>query len=109
DRGRAELAPRQPTDHRVPIVSSPTAVLTSRLFGVHGSWPEPPEFWSYSSLYEAEVCPRRWSLKRASYEGIWSRSGYPPRPSMPAIVGDVVHRALDAILRALYDAGCASV
>ncbi len=45
-----------------------------------GRWPDLPRAWSYSSLKEAEECPRRWMLRRASYPQIWARQGYPPRP-----------------------------
>ena len=74
-----------------------------------GTWPALPTFWSYSSLRDAEECPRRWALGRATYPGIWDRPGYPPRPILPALVGDVVHGSLDVILRALHERGCASI
>lgn len=64
--------------------------------------------WSYSSLKEAEECPRRWMLSRADYPGIWTRHGYPPRPSAAALLGDVVHAALEAILLGFKTAGCTS-
>lgn len=76
---------------------------------VQGTWPTAPPFWSYSSLKDAEECPRRWALTRATYPAIWENPGYPPRPIQPAIVGDIVHRALDLILRALHERGCASI
>jgi hypothetical protein len=69
-------------------------------------WPGLPEHWSYSSLREAEECPRRWSLSRASYPSVWDRSGYPQRPAVAALVGDVVHSALERVLRALHAQGC---
>jgi PD-(D/E)XK nuclease superfamily len=77
--------------------------------GVSGVWPAPPTVWSYSSLRDAEECPRRWMLSRASYPSIWQRTGYPPRPILPALVGDAVHEVLEMILRALHAHGCESL
>ena len=56
--------------------------------GLLGRWPEPPKFWSFSSLREAKACPRRYALSRATYSEIWDKRGYPDR------VGDriSVHR-----------------
>lgn len=71
-------------------------------------WPSPPEQWSYSSLREAEECPRRWSLSRATYPAVWDRSGYPQRPVVASLVGEVVHSALERVLRALHAEGCDS-
>lgn len=69
--------------------------------------PQPP-FWSYSSLKEIEACPRRYMLSRASYPDLWSDQGYPPVPSVPAIMGDAIHGALETIVKALVEAGCES-
>jgi hypothetical protein len=71
-----------------------------------GHWPDAPSWLSYSSLKEAEHCPRRWALRRASYPQIWERSGYPGVPSLPALLGDVTHSALEKILEALVGRGC---
>src|SRR5689334_22506494 len=81
----------------------------TRVRGVCGTWPQVPEFWSYSSLKDAEDCPRRWALARAKYPEIWNRAGYPPTAALPAAVGDVIHRSLDAILQLLHSEGCASI
>jgi hypothetical protein len=64
--------------------------------------------WSYSSLREATECPRRWSLLRGSYPDVWERNGYPPRPGLAALIGDVVHHILEIVLRDLFAAGCES-
>ncbi|MFF5219509.1 PD-(D/E)XK nuclease family protein [Micromonospora sp. NPDC000442] len=72
-----------------------------------GVSPQRPDLWSYSSLTEVEACPRRWMLTRAQYPDLWSRSGYPMMPVI-AVFGDVVHSALEAILKALIAAGCES-
>jgi hypothetical protein len=48
-------------------------------------------------------------LSRATYPEIWDRGGYPPMPILPALVGDVIHRALELILRSLHSHGCQSL
>lgn len=83
--------------------------FSTAVMGSAGIWPAPPTAWSYSSLKDAEECPRRWMLSRASYPSIWRGRGYPPRPNLPALVGDVVHRVLELILFGLYDRGCHSL
>lgn len=77
--------------------------------GIEGVWPVAPSTWSYSSLSDAEECPRRWMLTRARYPTIWEREGYPPRPNLAGLLGNVTHRALELILGALQARGCASV
>lgn len=71
-------------------------------------WPKPPEVWSYSSLQDATECPRRWSLSRGSYPSVWNQPGYPKRPVLSALVGDVVHHVLETVLRAFHARGCQS-
>lgn len=66
-----------------------------------GLWPTAPDDWSYSSLIEAEACPRRWSLARATYPDVWERSGYPRRSHIAALAGDVIHGALEDFVAAL--------
>lgn len=90
-------------------MTAPGTVLETEVRGVEGTWPDMPEFWSYSSLRDAEECPRRWALARATYPAIWDRPGYPPRPTMPALAGQVIHGSLDAILRTFYQRGCSSI
>ncbi|EXJ52039.1 PD-(D/E)XK nuclease family protein [Microbacterium sp. MRS-1] len=70
--------------------------------------PAVPAMWSYSSLKEAETCPRRFALARADYPDLWKQRGYPRLPNLPAIKGDVVHGALQIIVTALVTAGCVS-
>lgn len=48
-------------------------------------------------------------LARAKYPAIWERTGYPQVPVIAAIVGNVVHNALELILRRLHAAGCESL
>jgi CRISPR/Cas system-associated exonuclease Cas4 (RecB family) len=83
--------------------------FNTEISGTAGIWPPTPDVWSYSSLREAEECPRRWMLSRATYPSIWQRRGYPSRPILPALVGEVVHRVLELILFGLYDRGCQSL
>jgi PD-(D/E)XK nuclease superfamily len=73
-----------------------------------GRWPAPPRTWSYSSLRDATECPRRWMLRRATYPGLWDQRGYPPRPGIMPLAGDIVHGAVEAVLIALRAHGCVS-
>lgn len=76
--------------------------------GIWGHWPTTPALWSYSSLKEMEVCPRRWMLSRATYPALWSRRGYPAIPVVAAIFGNVVHGVVERLAQALADAGIES-
>jgi len=67
-----------------------------------------PAMWSYSSLKDVEGCPRRYALSRADYPDLWEQHGYPRLPIPAAIRGDVVHSALEIIVKALVKAGCTS-
>lgn len=69
---------------------------------------EPPEYWSYSALKALAACPLRYCLEHADYPELWSRSGYPPLPSLPSLLGNVVHGTLEVVLKALTDAGVTS-
>lgn len=74
--------------------------------GVWGYSSGAPKVWSYSSLKDVEVCPRRWVLSRARYPDIWDRNGYPEVPRPAALLGIVIHHALEVIVRALAARGC---
>lgn len=65
----------------------------------------PPNYWSYSSLKEIGECPRRYALERASYPDLWVGRGYPSLPTAPALFGNVVHGALEIVVKALTQAG----
>lgn len=67
-----------------------------------------PEYWSYSTLNAVAECPRRFCLERAWYPGLGDRAGYPSLPTLPALLGDVIHGALEAVVKALADAGVES-
>lgn len=73
--------------------------------GIWGYWPETPRIWSYSSLNEMEVCPRRWMLSRATYPDLWNRQGYPPLPATAAMFGNVVHGVVERLAGVLANAG----
>jgi PD-(D/E)XK nuclease superfamily len=90
-------------------VTSANDEFRTRVRDSAAQWPSPPQMWSYSSLREAQECPRRWMLSRATYPGIWSRRGYPPRPTLVALLGDVVHRILEVVLRGFHAQGCTSL
>lgn len=69
---------------------------------------DPPEYWSYSTLKNIAVCPLRYCLEQASYPDLWSGYGYPSLPSVHSMFGNVVHGALEVVLKALSIAGVAS-
>src|SRR5687767_8106201 len=73
------------------------------------SWPAPPPRMSVSTLAAIEDCPRRWALGHASYPDVWTGLGYPPSVSEGALEGNVVHTAIERIVKALVAAGCSSV
>jgi hypothetical protein len=47
-------------------------------------------------------------LAHAHYPDLWPHDGYPPMPTSAAIFGQVVHTAIETIMRALVAAGCES-
>ena len=48
-------------------------------------------------------------LSRATYPDLWNHGGYPPRPSLPALIGDVVHGVFEVLLRSFRAQGCTSL
>ncbi len=68
-------------------------------------WPTPPGRFSFSSLSEIDSCPRRWALENANYPELWPGRGYPTRPSVQQLCGEVVHLALNEVTQRLADAG----
>lgn len=85
-----------------------TRGFTTAVIGADGVWRGPPDWLSFSSFREAEECPRRWALRRASFPGVWSESGYPEIPYVASLIGDIVHAALEEIVRALSASGCST-
>ncbi len=65
------------------------------------SWPTPPALMSYTTLRDIEACPLRWGLRQGEYAGLWAGKGYPPAPTGATIAGQVVHVALERIVRAV--------
>jgi hypothetical protein len=45
-------------------------------------------------------------LRRATYPDIWNRRGYPESPSLPALAGDIIHHALELVIKAMASRGC---
>ena len=87
--------------------------MTTRTFdpGVAGAvahLPEPPHHWSFSTLKEVELCPRRYIFGHSDYPDLWQGLGYPQKPNPAALFGDVVHDALERVIRGLVKAGCTS-
>jgi PD-(D/E)XK nuclease superfamily len=71
-------------------------------------WPDAPEWMSFYRLRESETCPRRAALKSGAYPDIWNRLGYPPKPRLPALIGQVVHSSLRTLGAKFAKAGCSS-
>lgn len=69
----------------------------------------PPERMSASTLKKIESCPRRYALRRASYPKIWNGFGYPPKPSLKALEGTIVHSSIERIVKALKQANYTSI
>lgn len=68
-------------------------------------WLAPPEWMNFHYLLRAEQCPRSAALRHATYSQLWNRRGYPDKPSLAALSGMVMHRAIARIIRALADTG----
>jgi CRISPR/Cas system-associated exonuclease Cas4 (RecB family) len=69
----------------------------------------PPKRMSASTLKEIESCPRRYALLRASYPQIWNGFGYPPKPSLKALEGTIIHGSIERIVKALKQVNCPSI
>jgi hypothetical protein len=72
-------------------------------------WASSPEWMSFHYLKEAERCPRAVALRHSTYEGIWSRNGYPDRPSLFGLLGQIVHASVQTIISELAGKNCASL
>lgn len=79
--------------------------MIADLYRIQGPsvWAGPPETFSHSSLTAIESCARRWQLARSTYEGL---GRFPEKPNRAAIAGDLVHRLIDELFKALGLAGC---
>jgi CRISPR/Cas system-associated exonuclease Cas4 (RecB family) len=72
-----------------------------RTISLPTSWPSPPGFMSFSTLLELEACPRRWALSAARYQDVWHGLGYPKRPNLAALRGEIVHNVISLIAKEL--------
>jgi len=72
-------------------------------------WPAAPEHMSLSRLREIEACPRRWALEAAEFPAIWTRRGYPNKPHAAALVGRIVHLAVEVVVNALMKERCSGI
>lgn len=54
---------------------------------------------SFSALKSLESCPLRWALGHAQYVDLWSGKGYPAKTRTAAIVGQVIHGAVEAVVK----------
>jgi PD-(D/E)XK nuclease superfamily len=72
-------------------------------------WAPVPDWCSFWWLIEVETCPRRVALRSANYPDVWNKTGYPPKPQVAAIVGQIVHATVGTIVTTLRSRGAASV
>lgn len=61
-------------------------------------WAGAPAQYSYSTLKSLRECPLRWPLQRSRYG---ETRGFPERPIVAAMIGKIIHSALDQLFRAL--------
>lgn len=83
-------------------------VITTGIASSRAVLAAPPDLWSYSTLKEVAACPLRYCLQRATYPDLGDRKGYPPLPSVGALIGNVVHGALETVVKAMAGAGVES-
>src|SRR5437016_4566433 len=69
--------------------------------GARAAWPDAPRRVGYALLGGIEACPLRWALRRGEYPDVWKGVGYPSAPPLATIAGQLVHGALERILRAV--------
>lgn len=62
-------------------------------------WAGPPSPMSFSTLRAIETCPLSWALSRSSYPAIRAEPGYPPRIRTKTLLGQVIHEALERIMK----------
>src|SRR5450759_1251405 len=88
------------------VMSEPNGILFVR---PPEKWARSPEWMSFSFARDAEMGPRRASLRRSDYPYIWNRSGYPAVFSTSATSGIIVHSAVRTVISHLSEAGCSSM
>jgi hypothetical protein len=72
-------------------------------------WAPVPDWCSFWWLIEVETCPRRVALRHANYPDVWGKTGYPPKPQVHTIVGQIVHATVGKIVTVLRERGAGSV
>src|SRR6267154_2593149 len=72
-------------------------------------WANAPEWMNFHFLIEAERCPRSVALRYSSYPTIWKRRGYPDKPTISSIFGQIVHSSVRRIVHELARRGCQSL
>lgn len=85
-----------------------TDVSAIRLVREPPVWALPPERMSFSKLQKIESCPRRWSLMASDYPHIWGKRGYPKPLIQSTFSGQVVHRAVEIIVKEFHRRGYTS-
>lgn len=69
-------------------------------------WARAPAQYSYSTLRSLRECTLRWQLQRSSYG---EQQGFPERPSMAAVMGKIIHHALELLFKALGARGLPAI
>lgn len=86
-------------------MTEPSRIIDTGISSSRAVLAPPPAQWSYSALVQVEACPLRYCLERAIYPDLDGRKGYPSLPSVPAMLGNIVHGALEVVVKAMADAG----
>lgn len=68
-----------------------------------------PESMSFHFLTGAEQCPRSTALRHGNYPDLWNKNGYPRKPHLAALSGQIVHLVVRKIALELASGGCASL
>ncbi len=68
-------------------------------------WASPPEWMNVHYLLDAERCPRSVALRYSWYATIWKRQGYPEKPHVASLVGQIVHTSVERIASRLAKKG----
>ena len=68
-----------------------------------------PEWMSFHFLTEAEQCPRSTALRHGNYPDLWNKNGYPRKPHLAALSGQIVHIVVRRIALELARGGCTSL
>jgi len=71
-------------------------------------WASLPEWMSFSTIQWIEACPRYWALMSSDYPDIWSKHGYPVPLIQSTLIGKVIHRLVEIILKEFQISGCTS-